>query len=127
MIRAFDMERDYDTLCGWLNHHRIADPDPHFFSDCGFVVDEKAIGFLFKTNSKSCYIDHVAADPAATPADRQLALLKLFRHLEETAKADGFDMITALAKLSAMKQHFEGRQFKPFGDFTLYFKFLGDT
>jgi len=124
MIRNYS-HADYSMLCAWLAHHGIANPDPNFFSDTGIVVDEKAIGFLFTTNSKSCYIDHVAASPHAKKEERDVALDGLFETLEGMARVRGFEVITGLARIRAMTERFTNHNFLPFNTYTLFYKKLG--
>lgn len=125
MIEPYDHGEHVARLNKWLSMHGLRVPDRRLFSDCGFIVDKVAIGFLFKTNSKQAYIDHVAADPNASSDIRSAALTKLFFYLEELARKDGFLMVTALAQLPSMKRRFEAHGFSAYGDFSLYYKVIG--
>ena len=124
MIEPYVHEDHIARLDKWLTLHRLRVPDKRLFSDCGYVVDNIAIGFLFKTNSKQAYIDHVAADPTAKKEARDAALNKLFEHLENIARREGFLMITALAQLPSMKRRFECHGFQTYGEYCLYYKVL---
>lgn len=121
MTRAYKSS-DYPMLCKWLSRHEIADPDPTFFSDTGLVVDERAVGFLFTTNSKTCYIDHVVADPECPKEEKDKALNDLICALQDIARHRGFKMITVLARIQAMHKRFTSHGFNAFGVFTLYYK-----
>lgn len=114
----------YEMLRGWLAARNLQIPSQDLFSDCGFCVQNRAIGFLFKTNSKQAYIDHVAADPNCTSDERNSALNLLFDVLLDEAKSGGVRLVTALATLPAMKARFENLLFKPYGNFTLYYKVM---
>ena len=81
---------------------------------------------MFLTNSRQAYIDHVAADPDATREKRGTALNHLIGRLEEKAKENKVLLVTALAKLPAMRRRFDGHGYTCYGDYGLYFKVLGD-
>lgn len=121
MIRAYT-QADYPMLVKWLHQHEEPIPDADFFSDIGIVSNEKAIGFLFTTNSKSCYIDHVVADRECEPEEKDRALNELVSALQDIARHRGCRMITVLARIQAMHKRFTSHGFTPFGVFTLYYK-----
>lgn len=128
MIEAYSHSKHFDFLSKWLSHYGIPAPDKRFFSADGLVVDNCAIGFLFKTtNSKTAYIDNIAADPSVSKEKRDGALHELISELERLAKAGGFLLITVLANLSTMRERFSSHGFFKSGEFGLYFKHLGDN
>lgn len=114
----------YLMLEKWLDSKGLVIPPKSFFSDCGFCINNIAIGFLFKTNSKQAYIDHVAADPNSSYEDRQLALDFLYKHIEKIALDEGYEIITGLARLPTMKTRFEDNGYRIHNDYTLYYKIL---
>lgn len=127
MIEPYDHGTHIARLTAWLGKHGISVPDRRLFSDLGFVVDNAALGFLFLTNSKQAYIDHVAANPDVPVEKRDLALTELFEKLESLAREKGVLLVTALASLPTMKRRFEGRGYKVHGThgmFSLYYKTL---
>ena len=126
MIVKYEHEKHYDSLVDWLAHKNMPKPDPSYFSDCGFCIDGNAIGFLFKTNSRQCYMDHVAANPHVDKEARDRSLDTLFRVIEVTAKEAGFGLIIALAELPSMKARFLDHSYRAYRDFTLFYKLLGD-
>lgn len=123
-IKNYNHDDHYIMLEKWLNAKTLTIPPKSFFSDCGICVNNIAIGFLFKTNSKQAYIDHVAADPNSSYEDRQEALDFLFKYLEDIASKEGYEIITGLARLPTMKTRFEDNNYKIHNDYTLYYKIL---
>lgn len=112
-------------LTHWLGSRGVAVPQRELFSDLGFVVDECAIGFLFKTESKQAYIDHIAADPDSDTAARSEALDTLFLELEKKARELGYLMVTVLASLPVMKRRFLTHGYEAHGEYTLFYKYIG--
>lgn len=127
IIDHYIHEKHFPLLADWLSRYGIKVPPRELFSDLGVVVDGCAIGFLFKGgNSKTAYIDHVAADPGIEPGRRGNALDELFAYLEGSARRDGYVMVTALASLPTMRRRFEGRGYTRHGEYGLYFKLLNE-
>lgn len=122
MIEMFNFKKHLPVLSSWLAHYKLPMPDSRQFSATGWVVNKIAIGFLFETNSAQCYMDHVIADPEATPDDRDCALKVLFRKIESAAKENGNVMLIALANLPAMRKRFDSAGYKKHGEYGLYYK-----
>lgn len=116
----------YERVEAWLNARGQRIPDKALFSDLGCVVDGIAVGFLFLTNSRQAYIDHIAADPAAPKAKRDLALKFMLKFLEETAKETGALLVTTLTRNPSMARRLgEVGYTKHEEDFGLFFKVVG--
>lgn len=125
MTEVYSHKEHYERLCRWLAHHGIKQPDKEFFSDIGFCIDGIAIGFLFTTNSKLCYMDNVAADPDAKPEVRELALDKLFRRIEIEACAHGKRLLIAACELPSLKLRLMNHGYQRHGEMTLFYKRFG--
>lgn len=127
MIERFQLHlsRHKTLLEKWLAAHCIALPPDEMISDHGYISDNCAVAFLFKTPHKTCYIDNVAADPEATTDSRDLALERVFAKLELDAFYEGFKLITVLAKLPRMKARLERLGYRRHGDYSLYFRVPG--
>lgn len=123
-VTRYKHDEHYEKLKGWLTAKGLDTPTRDLFSDLGFCVNGIAIGFLFRTQGGQAEIDHVAADPEASPEDRKKALSMLYDLLIREAKDAGYKLITGLASLPAMKERFEAKGFSPYGDFTLYYKWI---
>lgn len=124
MIAKYEHDKHYTQLVDWLAHKNMPKPDPTFFSDCGYCIDGNAIGFLLKTNSRQCYLDHVAANPHVSREKRDLALNTLFHVIETKAKEEGFGLIIALSEIPSMKERLLDHSYRAYRDFTPFFKFL---
>lgn len=121
MIEAYSHDRHYAMLGDWLRARGITIPPPRLFSDHGYCVDRTAIGFLFRhPNCGQAFIDNIAANPEATPGERDVALDTLLRQLAADARHAGCEAITILGNLPAMKRRFEKLGYRAHGDYTLY-------
>lgn len=127
MIEVYEHSKHYLTICEWLAARGIPKPDRTLLSDTGIVVNRAAVGFLFMTNSKQCYLDHVAADPKASKEERDEALNILFDAIQDLAAADGYTVMIALSNLSPVNDRLTKHGFKTYKDFTLYYKLLVET
>ena len=124
-VEKYDIEKHCLILKDWLTARKLTLPHEDLFSDIGFVVNNIAIGFLFLTNSKQAYIDHLATDPKSDKEERRVALDKLFETLEKTATDKGCLMITGLASMPAVRTRLDRGGYAHYGEFGLYYKVLG--
>lgn len=125
-VEKFDYEKHSPSVRTWLAARGMDLPHRRLLSDLGYVVGGKIVGFLFTTNSGQAYIDNVAADPKSSAEERAELIGVLLDVLEGSAREKGIDMITALASMPAVKDKLEHRGFAEHGEYTLYYKVLGD-
>lgn len=119
MIREYT-DNDYEMVCDWLQAKDIPRPDKNFFSSIGCVADNAAVGFLFTTNSKICYLDNIAANPNVSSHLRSEAINKVICELQNKAKELGFEFAIVLADLPAMKSRFLSHGFTAFKNMTVF-------
>src|SRR4029077_20651461 len=120
----YNNKEHYQLLCSWFRARKMPIPLPEFLSDCGYVVNNNCIGFLFKTNSKQCYIDNVIVDPKATTEQREESLISLFKHLQNIATEEDYLLMFAMVELPNMKRRFAELNFNMYKDYTLFYKLL---
>lgn len=121
------MAKHRGMLERWLAHYCVPMPEDDVMSDLGYVADNIAAAFLFKTQSKVCYIDNVAGDPDSIVEARNAALEEVLRKLELDAFNEGFKLITVLAKLPRMTARLERLGYRRHGDYSLYFRVPGEN
>lgn len=95
MIERYSSDKHRNKISRWLAERNIECPDNQDFCDFGLVVDDLVAGFLYKTNSKLCYLDDFVSDPDGDPTAKSEAWQKLISALEEEAKSSGYKYITA--------------------------------
>ena len=123
-IEKYEHSKHFELYSGWLNHFSIT-PNPEYLSDCGLVIDKRAIGFLNKcSNAKVCYINSIAADPNATKEERDSAIYTLLVELEDLAKQDGFKVISTMGNLPSMVGRFTDLNYNKVNLYYLFNKLI---
>lgn len=122
-IEQYTHDKHYELVNTWLKHYGIVIPSKDLFSDLGLVVDKKAIGFLYTTNSSQAYIDQVIASPEATKEDRRFALQTLFASLQEVALKQDCRVIRVLSN-PLIEKYVAETGYVDFGPYNLYCKFI---
>jgi hypothetical protein len=123
-IEDYSHKNHFEMVSKWLTARKMPVIEKELFSDCGYVVDSCAVGFLMKTNSGVCYIDHIAGDPDADSMKRSKALDLVCGLLEKEAFRAGYKMIMVLANLSPMMVRFQLRGYADYGKFHVFHKAL---
>lgn len=124
-IQFYDVGRHHDSLCAWMRAHKLPEPEPHILSDVGLIINNCAIGFLFKTNSKTCYIDNIVTNPLKKSGERHEALNMLLKNLDWMARKSGFEVITILTNTPEMDKRVGELGYKNHGAFSLFGKETG--
>lgn len=98
MIRAWEPERDLPRLGAWLRARGQAESAGwrELYPPTGFVADEIAIGFLYRTDAAHvAWLDGVVTDPKSTREQRAAALPKLIGALYAAADEQGVRLVFA--------------------------------
>ncbi len=108
MFRPYS-HRDYETLCRWWlgwDWHPVPQSS---LPPTGFVTDERAAGFLYKTDSTIAWVEWVVADPLASKEDRDQSVDALLEKLFDEARQFGFATIFTSSNkpsfLSRLERH----------------------
>lgn len=122
MIEKYEHGTHYDKLVVWCAHKGLPKPNPALLPWDGYCIDGIAMGFLLKTNSRQAFIDHVAADPEATPEERDKALNTLFSFLEDEAIAAGFAVTISYSNVPAIEKRLMARGYSAHKNFSILLK-----
>lgn len=98
MVRAYT-SLDYPTLCSWQSARNKEMFQSDLLSDIGFIVDDKACGFLYTTNSKVCYIETLLSNPNNKDTK---AIDEVVEAIISKAKELGFNLILSTTKLNVV-------------------------
>jgi len=96
-------EEDYELLCEWWNHYNFPPPSREFLPDNGtsgiMITDENGValcaGFIYETNSFTCLVEFVIANPATKGQLRKESILLLLKTLNDLAEEWGYKYIFA--------------------------------
>lgn len=98
MIARWDPEKHMSLLGSWLRARGQADGAgwAEMYPPFGLVVDDIAIGFLYRTDAAHiAWLDGVVTDPASTKEQRAEALSKLIPALYAEADRQGIRLVFA--------------------------------
>lgn len=122
-IRTFKPE-DYSQLTGWFKHREMNVPPLEILSDVGYIVDDVAAGFIYKTNSSMAIIDCYVTNPSSDKKDRDIALDWITIHLTAYAKNCGYKLVKCDSKVEKVIKRAINHGFKEVGTFTSLVKEL---
>lgn len=98
MIKAiipYNQDAHYELLSPWFNHYWGATPPADMLPDDGYLIYSDSngpvvAGFIYKTNSKLCWVEHVIGNPEADKEERKEGIHVLIDALTSRSKALGF-------------------------------------
>jgi hypothetical protein len=77
---------DYISVASWWVMHDWPVIDADHLPKHGFIVDDKAVGFLYMTDSKIAWLEFIVANPNVSKEDRSEALDLVINKLIDLAK-----------------------------------------
>lgn len=84
-------EDDYALICSWWTKRGFPCIAAALLPQNGVIVDEKAAGFLYSTDSGVAWLEWVVSDPDSAPTGE--AVQQVVYELVEAAKQLGFSVI----------------------------------
>ena len=110
-------ESDWETLVdmwnGW-DDWKGNNPTKDFLPENGtggYIVEKngKAVvaGFLYTTNSKTCWIEWVVSDKKYRGKDRKQAIAMLIQGMESVAKASGYSIVFSIGRNKGLIESFK--------------------
>ncbi len=84
---------DLEQVNSWLIQRELPTFQDHFLPKTGFIIENTAVGFLYKTDSSFCWLEWVVTNPKANSTDRNKALDLIVSKLLEEAKSSGFKIV----------------------------------
>lgn len=117
-------QKHFPQISHWYRDRDMSIPHPKFFPETGFVVENIAAGFIYKTDSKICLLDGYISNPKTTKEDRKKALDIITSDLIIYAKESGFLSILAYTKNESIRKRCGKFLFLDKGDYTLHVREL---
>jgi hypothetical protein len=107
-VRKFYKE-DLGQINGWLEARGWPVLTESVLPRTGFIVDETAVGFLYKTDSSLCWMEWLVTNPSAPSEHRDKALDGVIEHLTSEAKMWGaravFTSVSDAGLIERYKKH----------------------
>jgi hypothetical protein len=97
MVRLYTPE-DYKTVCEWAAEYEISPPAPEDLPHVG-VVSEKAMGFLYQTDSSKCYIESFIA---RRYEHNEEDMIEVIEAIAAIAKNLGFKELLGISKFPSL-------------------------
>lgn len=95
--KLINLETDYEILKVWWAKHRWPCVAPRCLPEIGYMVWEKdvpcAAAFLYKTDSKICWMEWLVGNPDIYWARRAVAIGELITAINAKAKELGYEFI----------------------------------
>ena len=103
---------DYtDILCKWWEDWGWTPPPLDMLPDTGFILSNQfeediCAGFLYKTDSKVCWLEYIVSDKKYKRDDRSRAITSIIDYLSKKAKEEDFKYIyTSLKNKPLIKKY----------------------
>lgn len=122
-VEKYSHEKHLPLVRQWLREYDFGEPDLALFSDCGFVVDNVAIAFLYTTNSAQGFIDQLISDPTSEKERRSRAIDQLFRELEAEARNRKVTQLRVLGN-DTTSERFARLGYTKYDSFNFFYKDL---
>ena len=106
-------KEDYsDILCKWWPDWGWDAPPLDMLPKIGFMISNQreediCAGFLYKTDSKVCWLEYVVSDKNYKREDRSRAITLLINHLSDKAKEEEFKYIYTSLKSKPLIKKYE--------------------
>jgi hypothetical protein len=126
ITRKLNLDQDYQQINKWLIDHKSFGIDKDLLSDFGFMISDAqkdiVAGFLYKTNSKVCYIENFISNPNTEKQERRQGIRVLFETIINAAKTEGYKLILTFAELNSLIKELEDLEFKYLPSNKVYFR-----
>lgn len=83
------MERHYDTLVTWWNHWEGDAIHPALLPKHGYIIPNKAAGFLYRTDSMIALLENFVVAPGCRGTERREAMKEVALQLKKKANELG--------------------------------------
>lgn len=104
IVSKFNFEAHSQSIQKWGLKYGFPLPAQEILPETGFIVEDLACGFLYKTNSKLAWLEWVFSNPEKPKEDRAKALDLIFKTIEQEAKSQGFLVLFSAAAISGYAQ-----------------------
>ncbi len=101
MVRRYKPE-DFSQVQSWLEHREMKVIHPSVLSQTGFIVDDTAVLFLYKTDSDVCYLENLFSNRESIPEYRNHAISLLIDEAFQEAKTQGFKFVMSVTDVPAV-------------------------
>lgn len=102
---------DYEMVCSWWNGHDWPSIPLTFLPTTGIIVDNCAVGFIYSTDSKICWLEFIVVDPKSDKTHRREALNILINEAAKIAKEMGHSAIFTSTSHEGLIERYKNNKF----------------
>jgi len=108
------IDKDYATLVRWHKKWGQVAPDKAHLPEIGYVLEGKAMGFLYQTDGTFAFVEEIIRNP-----DTKEGVSEVIEALTSTARELGFSLVIGFTKVKKMTERVETLGFMQLpGDYT---------
>jgi hypothetical protein len=96
-VRAVDLQKDYEKVANWWIDYGRPPVPARFLPDTGFIIDDLAACWVYKTNSIVVCLEPMIGNPNANKTLRGQAVNRLFETVVKYSKEIGAEAVVALS------------------------------
>lgn len=100
-VDKYDHEKHMKLVASWYFKYDILPVPEKWLSTSGYVVniDETPVAalWLYLTDSKICYLEHLISDKDIEKESKRFAILVLGKYIMEDAKNLGYDLMLSMS------------------------------
>ena len=111
MIKAYT-PADLPQINEWFKANNWPTFQEEALPKTGYIADNTAAGFLYKTDSKFAVMEWIVTDPSQSPERRNAALDAVVKALLDNAKADGYKYIHTSIIDEGLKKRYQSHGFQ---------------
>lgn len=116
--------QDKTQIDSWYSKRNLEIIPDSLLPEVGFIIDNVAAGFLYKTDGGIALIENYITSPDVNYVDRDLGLEEVTKALIENARESGFDRVMAITTLQSVYTRALSHGFDDYGNFRILNKVL---
>lgn len=109
-VRPYKVE-DYEELFKWWSKHNWTPLSPDLLPETGYIVEGYACCFLYKTDSKICWMGWPISNPETDKELRSQALDLIIKELKQKAVDLDYKIIITTTNLEYLGDRYEKHNF----------------
>lgn len=120
--RRFLNGSDFEQVCSWFKERGLSSPSKDFLPLVGFIVEDVAVGFMYKTDSCLGILDWFVSNPSADAVERMRAFDHIVTLLLAHAKTCHIKAVKAETNNDTIKVLAMNQGFRFLGEHSSFFR-----
>jgi hypothetical protein len=103
-VERFQPELHYASFCKWTRWYEMTPLPLQFLPQSGFVVENVAMGFMYRTDSKMALIENLTANPMVPRVTATQGLDAVVEAIAAEGRSLGFEVLIGYTNVAAVIQ-----------------------